>query len=892
MIGRFQQFVARLRAIFQKRTLDADFECELAHHFDALVEENIGKGMTQPEARRQANITLGGREQVRELHREARGVAWLEDTWRDSAHCIRSLHRAPAFTVAVLTTLILCIGPNTAISTALYALVLKHPPFAEPDKLVNVFNEYTKVGGSTTRQQSSPGQYLDFKANANLFDGFAIMEHSGFTIGEDAGPERLNGLDVSADLFSVLGVKPLLGRFPTAEEQTSGKDHVVVLTQRYWHTKYRDDLTVIGKAALINDEPWTIIGVAPACLELLDGYAQVLHPMVLPDYAIKPEARYYQGKSALIGRLKPGVTLSGGLAQLSTIEQRYFEQQAPPSLRSGLEKSGHRILLSPTLEELSAKVKKPLWFLQAGSLFVLLIGIVNVTNLLLARANARRTELAIRHALGASRGALRRLFLLETALLMGTAMAGGSVLAWGILKLFNRYLPQVMPSAAPVSLDLSVLGFILMSLVTAASITAVFVFGLLWRTGLDQVQTRTGSANRTVRRVGNLLVVAQVGTALVLLATAGLLIRSYAKVLEVDIGFDASRVLEARTVLPKTYSDSAKVRDARHRIVAAVKEIPGVDSAACVAHFAVAESGTPTVFTLRNLPLETEKNHPLVNFEGVSPGYFATMGIRLIEGHDFTEADEVNFGESVIVDEAFQKRYFPGKSALGEEIVLNSKAPTDDKKWGRIIGVVKRANITGLEQRDGLPIIYIGFWGQGGGLTVVARSDRPTSDLLAEIRAKFRTIDPSLTFYHSGSLQSALEDMLIYRRGIMLLLAMFAGLALLLAGVGLYGVLAYDVSQRTREIGIRGAIGATSRQIVGLVLRQGLLDVGIGLLLGSLGIVATSRFVKAQLFDVKPIDPITHASVLILLGVAALLACWLPARKAAKVNPAIALRAE
>lgn len=883
---------SRLRAVFSKPALDADFAAELAQHLEAATADNIRAGMTLVEAQRRARIALGGVEQTRELHRDARGLPWLENLARDVRFGFRSLRRSPGFSLAVLTTLALCLGPNTAILSVLYALVYKPLPFLEPERLTSIANVVEKTAGA--KRPSSVGQYLDFKAHADRFESFGYFTTTNATIGDPDTPVRGVGIQVSAGFLSVLGLQPLLGRFFLPEEQKPGQEQVVVLSHAAWQRRYHGDPKVVGREMRLDDQAYTIVGVAPSSFEEIFTDVEFFRP-----YSVRPEETHpqtrYAGTVRLIGRLKPGVTREAGHAQLAVLEKAFYDTQAGPPLRALLDKGGYRVAVVDARQELAEAVKAPLLLLQLGAGLVLLIGCVNVASLLLARANAQRTELTIRLALGAGRAALLRRMLVESLLLVGLAGAGGIGLALGMLQLMNHYLPMVVRHVPPVQLDLPVLGIVAAGVGVIILTMGVVPFAFLWRSGLNLRATPQASVGRRGRKALSALVVGQVAVALVLLIGAGLLIHSFARVMAVRPGFDAARVVQGRVNLPPArYRDPKANLAVQQRILATMKEIPGVEAASLTTEFGVAASFRAVPFHLRRSDAAAGTAQSLVYLNSVSPDYFATMGILLRDGRVFRDDDEARKNPVAIVDQSFVERYFPGRDIVGQELVLGGAPPPEGQPWIRIIGVVARANLSGREGRDGWPFIYLPFNQQPtvGGLSVLIRSPRLESDLVGEMRVRLRSVDPALPLFAAGSLESGLDSLLGTRRALMLLLGFFAGLAMLLAAVGLYGVLNYEVSQRAREIGIRGAVGATRGQIISLILGQGLRKAALGLATGMIGAVLFTRFMGKLLFDVRPVEPLVFGAVAALLLLIAFLASWLPARRAAKVDPIVVLRAE
>jgi predicted permease len=882
----------RLKALLRRKQLEADMAEEMRAHLELQEQANRAARMPPDEAGYAARRQFGHLDGIKETCRDQRGWVWLEQWGRELRLAVRVWRRAPGFSLAVVCTLALCLGPNTAILSVLYSLVLKPLPFPAPDQLATISNVADKSGGAV--YMSSIAQYQDSRAHADLFQGFALVREQNGTLDDQDLPIRVETYSVTPDLYGLLGVQPVLGRFFTTDEATPGRDNVLVLTQAFWESQYHADASVIGREVHMGGQPYTIVGVAPRSLDALflgTAFFQVYAPA---PFELNPESRY-AARATMYARLKPGIAPGAGLAQLATLERRFRSDQASPRLRAFIDAGGYRIASAPLRNGSVASVSSRLWLLQGGALLVMLIGCVNVANLFLARANAKLPEWAIRVALGAGRGVLLRQMLAESLTLTSVAAVAGVALAVRALSVFNRYLPNIARTAPPVTLDATVASLALAAAFVMAVLVALVPFLLLGREGLRVGDSRAATSRGATRALSGALVMAQVAIAVILLVGAGLLIRSFANVVAVNPGFDAAHLVQGRIALPNRYSDSKTNVDVQRRILAAIREIPGVENVAEVSYFGVGPASTyrRIPFMLRGEAIAAGDSMPLVYIDPVSPDFFATMGIKVVAGRVFTDADDFGKNPVVVVDQTFAQRYFAGRIAVGHEVTFSQGTLPPDYKWPQIVGVVARANFTGLGDRDGLPFVYFPMIGWAtGGFNVQVHSMRATPDLLREIRSKLRAIDPDLPFYAAGSLQQALYDMLTDRRGITLLLGAFSGLALLLAAVGLYGVLAYDVSQRTREIGIRGAIGASQAQIVGLILRQGMGKTGVGLAAGLAGALELTRFLRGQLFDIAAIDPASYAAVmLILLGVA-LLACWIPARRAAKVDPVIALRAE
>jgi predicted permease len=883
----------RLKALLSRKQIEADMAAELRVHLELQEAANRAAGMAPDEARYAARRQFGHLDGIKETARDERGWVWLGQWGKDLRFSQRSLRRSTSFSLTVIVTLALCIGANTAILSVLYGLILKPLPFHDPGQLVETYNSVPKAG--QRKRPTSVAQYLDYKQNADLFAGFALWRVWTFNIGEDTGdPTRGIGARVTADYFQILGVPPLLGRFFTMEESVPGNDQVVVLTQTFWESYYHADPGIVGKVIRLGGYPLTVVGVAPRSVEALNRDATIFKPFEWVPAQGAPQARLAYNP-LMYARLKPGVAPAAGLAQLDTLEKRFYRDVAPPALRDFLDRNGYQVALGRVRAEQTESVKTSLLLLQGGALFVLLLGCVNVANLMLARTNARQAELAIRQALGAGRGDLARQLLTEGLLLATAGAAVGLGLAWASLRVINGYTTAIIREVEPVALDGTVLWVTLLVALAVAAIIGLLPVVRLWRTdSLRSIQggARCASAGGGMRAASGLLVTAQTALALMLLVGASLLLHSFARVLQVDLGFDARRIVQARVAYNASYPDAANRKSAQERIIDAMRIIPGVEAVSISSHIPVNGQFPVGTFPIRGSALGQNDTYPTASVLAVRPDFFETMGIRIIDGRAFTAADDLQSRRVCMVDRNFAEKYFPGRSPVGEGFgMADPKQPPDS--WPVIVGVAEAAKFNGPEDRSGVPFVFTamtqGLW---GGFSLELRTARPFAEVVRLMRQRLHAVDPTLPLYSEGTLQMSIDGVLANRRGVLMLLGAFALIALVLSAVGIYGMLAYDVSQRTREIGIRGAIGASRGQIVALILRQGMWKAGIGLVAGLGGAFYLTRFLRSMLFDITTVDPFSYVAVSLLLLLVALLACWLPARRAAKVDPVVALRAE
>ena len=808
----------------------------------------------------------------------------------DLKFAFRMLAKNRGFSATALLTLALCVGANTAIFSMLYALVIKPLPYRDSERIVEVYNSFAKVG--LLKLPSNLVQYSDFKAHAPAFEELALWQAGEFTLGDETGSSRAGGAIATEEFLRVLRVNPLMGRFFGPDNERPNADRVVVLTKTFWSSQYKSDPGIIGKSLRIDGDNYEIIGILPRQFEAFDANIRFVRPMAWNPKDVNEAARYGV-TPRLYGRLKAGSTLAEALSQVAALEKAVYDT-GPAGLKDFLDRSGHIIGVETVQNQRIEPVRSTLYLLQGAVLFVLLIGCVNVANLLLARSNGRQAEIGIRIALGAGRGVIARQLLIESALLTFLGGLLGLGLASLSIQVANYYITRLMPSALPFSLDGRVMGFsAILTLVMALGIGAFPVLHLLGGSLLGALhgRNRAASSGRSVRAVSSALVVIQVAFALMLLTGAALLIHSFSKAVSVDPGFDPKNVVSARIALTSSYFKEDKIRPFQAKLLDALREIPGAETS--ISSATPYGTGLPILaFSIRNSTLPPGSPQPGAFIVGTSPSYLKTLHIPLVEGRWFNDSDTEKSRQVYVVDQDFAKRFFPNHSAIGQNITFGN-TPEQQADWPEIVGVVGTVKHNGVEESSGNPFLYYPITQfPSGQLSVLVRSGRPTAEVFALIRDKVRSIDPALPVFQTNTLENMISDKLESRRAIMLLLLSFAASALLLAAVGIYGVLAYDVSQRMREIGIRGAVGASREQIVNLILRQGLWKTAFGLVIGIIGALLLGHFVSGLLYGVRTTDPLAYASVSVLLFGIGSLASYLPALKAARVDPVIALRSE
>ncbi len=905
-IRQLRGYVARFFGLFDRGRREREFAEELESHLALHIEDNLRAGMSPEEARRQARIKLGGVTWTQELHHEQRGLPMLETLWQDLRFGLRMLRKNPGFTLIAVLSLALGIGANTAIFSLIDTVLLKMLPVKNPEQLV--FLERGDVPPGPQRALSH-AFFEQARAQHETLAGVCT-----FAVGNprvnvvlDGQAELAKAQRISGSFFAVLGVNALLGRTITEEDdKVPGAHPVVVLSHRYWQRRLARDPGVVGKSIVVNGHPFTIIGVTPPEFfgAVVGDAPDLWAPMMMSEqiylgYSMK---QYFsQPVYPVLARLKPEVseqqarTLLTGLWQrtvLAEIDGIELSPQRQQELRQ------QTIVLQPAsqgLATLRAQFSEPLRILMAVVGLILLIACVNVANLLLARATARQKEIAVRLALGASRLRLMRQLLTESLLLAGLGGALGLAFAWWSRQFLLALVASGRtPIALNVTLDARVLTF-----TAAASLLAGVLFGLApaWRTTrVDLTPALKDSARNSESGVrlglGKSLVVAQVALSLSLLIGAGLFVRSLGKLYTLDAGFKKENVLLVSTDARMIGYRDKQVAALHQRLLERFKAIPGVRSASLGGGL-LSEGGALNLGALhiQGRPAPTlgqrgTRSNEFVN--GVGPEYFETAGMTILRGRSFTarDMDRESGQKAVIVSEAFARYYLGEADPLGQRFGFSAEKSDEFE----IVGVVKEAKHGSLRGQT-RPTWYTPTFGQRA-TTFQLRTAADPTRIIAAVRQAAREIEANLPLYNIKTLATQIDESLVQERLVGTMSSFFGLLSLLLAAVGLYGVMAYSVSQRTREIGIRMALGAPRSVVLRMVLRQGLILILLGIGCGLAASLAATRLLVSQLFDITPTDPVTFVAAPMLLLIVALLACFIPARRATKVDPLIALRNE
>jgi putative ABC transport system permease protein len=804
----------------------------------------------------------------------------MQALWQDLRYGFRMLAAHPGFTAVAALTLALGIGANTAIFTVVDAVLLRGLPYNDPNRLVMVW-ENDRLRGTRLERASAP-DFMDFRAQAQVFEGLSGWQSPDLTITGEGEPERLVAARVSANYFSLLGVRPLAGRGFLPEEEQVGRDKAVVLSQGLWQRRFGADRSVLGKSITLDGESFTVVGVMPAEARIPLNPEELWIPLAFQGSDL------FRGVHRLrvFGRLKPGVTLLQAQTEMSGIMRR-LEQTYPD------DNLGRGAVVVALHEQLVGDSRPALLILYGAVGLVLLIACLNVANLLVARASARGKEIAIRAALGAGRWRVIRQLVTENLALAALGACGGLLLAaWGV-DLIRVAGPKDLPRLEQAGMDPAVLSFalaislltwVVFSLAPAINLSAPSLHEALKEGG------RGGAGRQPLRRF---LVISETALAMVLLVGAGLLIRSLSRLAQVDPGYDPRNVLTMSLQLPPARYPMPKVwpilkwpqaANFQERLLEKVKARPGVESAA-LAYSTPASASWTTRMTIVGRPEPPPGEQDEMHFRPVSEEYFRTARLPLEKGRDFTPQDDGRHPLVGIINQSFARRYFAGQDPIGQRIKIYDVAR-------QIVGVVADEKFLGL-QMETPPAVYLPFrQNLLNMMSLIVRSSGDPMRLAPGIQRDIWSLDGNLAVFDVTTLEQALATSLAQRRFTMILLGGFAGVALLLAAVGIYGVVSYSVSRRTREIGIRMALGAQKQEMVRLVVGQALRLSLLGVLAGSAGAAGLTGFLKSQLYGVSAIDPATFVAVAVLLTLVALAAAWLPARRATRVDPMVALRYE
>jgi putative ABC transport system permease protein len=889
---------ARLAKLGLSPVREAEIAEELSQHLEEEYEHALSCGASEEQAHQQVLEQLNTAEVLRrELRRVAdRGsenpitlgrelkISIFADLLQDLRYGVRTMAKNPAFTSIAIVALALGIGANTAIFSVVNAVLLRPLPFKNPEQLVMVWENAAHIG--FPRNTPSPANFLDWQKQAGAFTGMAAMVDRSFNLTGVGEPERLDGWRVSANLFELLRIPPLLGRTFVPDDDRPGT-HVVLLSYSLWQRRFGSDPSVIGRALSLNGESYTVIGIMPRFVQL-PGYIN-RNDLWVP-IAFPPEEAAQRGNHFLevIARMKPGVTLKQAQAEMETIAARLAQQYPVYNTRTGA-------VVVPLHEQVVGDIKPALLVLLGAVGFVLLIACANVANLLLARAAVRQKEIALRLALGASRSRLTRQLLTESVLLAVFGAALGLLLALGGIHVLKTFIPVTIWQVQTISIDARVLIFTaLVAVVTGIAFglaPAIHGSHLNLNDTLKEGGPDSGGGSKG-NRVRGLLVIGEVAVSFVLLIGAGLLINSFFHLRNLDPGFRADHLLTMKVDLSEVkYPDRERRAAFFDEVIRRVRALPGLQSAAVAGNLPLTYNGDSIMISVEGVPDPPPDQRPDVIFRAIGPGYFGTMGIPIIRGRDFTDQDEGDTKDVVVISEKTAQHFWPGQDPIGKR--LKPGLSTSDKPWREVIGIVKdvRQNNLIASPKMQMYFTYRQLKDPAPNALVVRTSIEPMS-LAASVRNAIWSVDKDQTVADIDTMDHIVAQAVARQRFSMLLLGAFAGVALLLASVGIYGVMSYSVAQRTREIGIRIALGARQADVLRLTVTQGVKLVGAGMMLGLAAAFVLTQVLESLLFGISSTDPITFVGISIVLFAVAMLASYIPALRATKVDPIIALHAQ
>lgn len=871
----------RLRAILRRGVLDRDLDDELRFHIEREAEKHVAQGLTRDEASRRARTKFGGREQIKEECRDVGRVNLIEDAWKDLRHGARGLRRSPGFAATMVLILALGIGAATAIFSVAYGVLLRSLPYEDPTQLVQL---YTTDLAYEERWPLSPPQFMSLREQTRTFTDIAVYTNSRPPLTGRGEARWLDGAQVSAGFFEVMGAEPMLGRTFVEDENRSGSDDVVMISHALWQELGGESADVLGQTLTLYERPRVIVGVMPAGFDFpynSDVWLPLGYDETFSATSVKGRLNF---SFPVVGRLGDGVAPGDAQRELNLVADRIAEQFP--------REHNTRFTIDPLREVLVSSARTPLLLLVAAVGLLLLIACANVAGLLLARAAGRQEELAVRAAIGAGRGRLVRQLLTESLLIGAVGGALGLLLTMWATRLIVAAPPEGLPRLDAIRVDGAVLAFglgvtllttLLVGLVPALQATGAAVASGLREGG----RGRTGVRSSVHMRAG--LVVAELALAVVLLSGAGLLMHSFVRMISTDPGFQTERVLTFQIGLPSTrYGDDDAQRSYYEDLLARIATLPGVESTGAVHRLPILQGGFYTHLMVEGDEPANPRDAPLVRYRSVSPGYFETMGIPVLRGRGITEQDRDGALRVVVINETAARDLFGGEDPVGQRFRTSQMAG-----FLTVVGITRDVP-EDQPTHPPEPQIFWAFdqdpWSY---MNVVVRSHGADPLTLAPvIRHTLRQVDADVLGRDFQTLERIVADSVTSERFLTALLVLFASAALLLASIGVFGLLSFTVAERTREIGVRIALGAMRREIMTLVLRDALKLAAAGLAIGLTGALLIGRLLEGLLYEVSPADPATIGTMTALLLLVALLASWLPARRAARVDPMTVLRHE
>ncbi len=879
----------RVRALLKHKEVEQELDEELRFHFYREVEKHMKRGMTEEEAKREARLAFGGHEQVKEDCREARGTGFIELTLEDARYAFRQLVMNPTFALVMILTLGLSIGANSAIFSVIDGVLLKKLPYPQPERLMRIFlssQAYPKF-------PLNPFDFLDFRARNHSFDAIAAFTRGDVQISGDGEPVKLNGFGITSGYFRVLGIQPELGREFDYKAEIPGNGLQVVLSDRLWRSRFGADPDIVGRKLTLNAQPFTVIGVMPAGAEhpgneyhsvAYGETVDVWWPFSFAGNSNNRGSHFIEG----IGRLKAGVSAEQARAEMNTIMAQIGREHSSNG-------TSWKVLVIPLYSEIVGKSRQMLLVLLGAVGMVLLIACANAANLLMARASSRQREIAVRLAMGAPRLRIIRQLLTESLLISCAGGTLGLLLAFGGVRALVLLLPANFPRAHDIHVSLPVLAFTL-----AVSVATGILFGLAPavqasrtdpKEGL-QKDGRTSTAGKHQSALRSALVVAEVGLASVLLIGAGLMLRTFLNLSNLDPGFRGDHVLTATLSLPHiTYKTNEQTAQFYDRLTTELNSLPGVVSAGAGSDLpwtGYDENAGGFSVDGRKPPAGQEFH---ARYHMATPGYFRAMGIPLLEGRSFTEADKTGAPWVLVINRAMAVKYWPNEDALGKRITFQDE-PKKDSDWMTVVGVVGD-----IKDQPNSASAEPAFWwseyeAANSEMSIAIRTQSDPRQVADGLRGVVHRLDPAIAVADVKEMDRVIDSSVATPRLTFALVGLFAGLAIILAAIGTYGVISYTVSRRTSEFGLRVALGAQRTDLLRMVLVQSTRLAVAGTLLGVALAFSLGRVVKSLTYAVSVSDPAILGSVILLVLGAALLASYIPARRAAGADPMSTLRTE
>lgn len=880
----------RLRALFRGKDMDAEADDELRYHLEREAEKYRRSGVAQDEAMRRARVLLGGRSQIQQQCRESRGTKFIEDLWQDLRYAARSFAKTPGLSLMIVLSLAIGIGANSSIFSVTSTLLLKPLPYPHPDRIAILWLRSPGIG--IPQDWPSPGQYHDIVTQKHVFGDSALALGNNFILTEHSKAIKVDGIEATSSLLPMLGAKAMLGRIFLPEEDQPGKPQTVVLTYGFWQRQFAGDPNIVGRSITLDGHPHTIVGVLPSSFhldhEVIPTVAGIDKPEIFmpPAEEAKNPTNYGSENYNILARLRPGVTMQQAQSDIDVIAARIRrEKHRDPSFT---------ISVVPLMEQVVGNVRTAVLIIFGAVSLVLLIACTNVANLLLSRATTRQREIAVRAALGAGRGRVMRQLLTESVLLSLMGGVAGLGITGLSISIARKMHPGNIPRLNELGIDFRVLAFTF-----AIALLTGILFGLAPALRASHVELTENlkaggrgslSGGLSVRhdRLRGVLVIAELAISLPILVGAGLLVRSFVRLGEVPPGFNPRGVvsMDVGAYGPQFRDPETRVRFYQ-QLTERARSLPGVTAAGAVSALPFTSAVGWGGIHIEGYTPPPNAPELQVDVRAATPSYFSTMEIPIIRGRMFAETDTDNMPPVAIIDQKMADRFWPNGDAIGKHIRRGSDSP-----WVTIVGVVGVVKEYGLDAGTRMVVYFPHAQSRNGTLYLVARTSSDPASTISEMVHLVNTISPNVPVYNTAAMEQRVHDSMARQRFAMTMLGTFAGFAMILAAIGIYGVMSFLVTQGTGDIAIRVALGARRVSILSLVFRQGMLLACLGIVAGIIGALGLTRLMNSLLFGVKPTDPLTFVSVLALLLFVALFACLVPAARAMRIDPMTALRTE